>query len=138
MHSSLDSQVGAILIGKNILLWKELLVETGFPDLDIVDEVLGGIKLVGTANTSKAFPPGFTVAQQSVEQLQKQAVWRRRASVGKCQSSGDQRADDELWRQSLQEVEDGWLAGCVVLTTPKRRLAIGLRPLTGFALGGSP
>ena len=111
LHSSLDPQVGAVLKGKNILLWKELLIETEFPDLDIVDEVLGGIKLVGTASTSKAFPSGITVAQQSVEQLQKQAVWRRRASVGKCQSSGDQHADKELWRQSLQEVEDGWLGG---------------------------
>ena len=78
-------------------------------DLDIVDEVLGGIRLVGTASTSKAFPPGFTSAQQSVKQLQNQAKWHRRASVGKCRSSGDQEADDELWRQSLQEVEDGWL-----------------------------
>lgn len=38
-----------------------------------MDEVLDGIKLVGTANMSKAFPAGFTAAQQSV-QLQNQAT----------------------------------------------------------------
>ena len=111
LHSKLDPQVAAVLKGKNILLWKELLVETEFPDLEIVDEVMDGIRLVGTASTSQAFPRGVTAAQQSVKQLQSQAVWRRRTSVGKCNSSGDVEADHELWRQSLQEAEDGWLEG---------------------------
>ncbi len=111
LHDGLDSQVRAVLKDKKILLWKELLVETEFADLDIVDEVLGGIKLVGTASTSNEFPAGFTAAQQSVKQLQSQSIWRRRASVGKCTPSGDPEADEELWRQSLQEVDDGWLAG---------------------------
>ena len=87
------------------------MVETEFPDVEIVDEVMEGIRLVGTASTSQAFPRGFTAAQQSVKQLQSQAVWRRRTSVGKCNSSGDIEADHELWRQSLQEAEDGWLDG---------------------------
>ena len=46
-----------------------------------------------------------------MKQLQNQAKWRRRALVGKCRSSGDQEADNELWRQSLHEVEDGWPNG---------------------------
>ena len=111
LHSKLDPQVAAVLKGKNILLWKELLLETEFPDIEIGDEVMDGIRLVGTASTSPAFPHGFTAAQQSVKQLQSQAVWRRRTSVGKCKSSGDIDADNELWRQPLQETEDGWLEG---------------------------
>ena len=101
LHDGLDSQVRAVLKDKKILLWKELLVETAFADLDIVDEVLGGIKLVGTASTSNEFPVGFTAAQQSVKQLQSQSIWRRRASVGKCRRSGDPEADEELWRPDL-------------------------------------
>ena len=31
--------------------------------------------------------------------------------MGKCKSSGDIEADNELWRQSLQGTEDGWLDG---------------------------
>ena len=71
----------------------------------------GRHQISGTASASKAFRPGFTSAQQSVKQLQNQAKWRRRASVGKCRSSGDQEAANELWRQSIREVEDGWLNG---------------------------
>ena len=73
LHVSLDPQVRAVLKGKQILLWRELLVETEFTDLDIVDEVLGGIRLVGTANTSNEFP-AVTAAQQSVKQLQSQSI----------------------------------------------------------------
>ena len=59
------------------------------------------------SSTCQAFPAGFA-AQQSVKQLQAQTVWRRKASVAKCSSSGDHEADAELWRQ---EVEGGWLNG---------------------------
>ena len=44
LHAGLDHQVAAVLKGKRILLWRELLVETDCADLDIVDEVLGGIR----------------------------------------------------------------------------------------------
>ena len=53
----------------------------------------------------------MTPAQQTVEQLQAQAVWRRKATIGKCRSSGDDFADQELWSQSLAEADDGWLTG---------------------------
>ena len=111
LHEKLHPQVRAVLRGKKLLIWRELLVETGFPDLEIYDEVLEGIKLVGPACESGAFPSGLTSAQQSVSQLRSQAVWRRRTSIGKRRTSGDQEADLELWEQSLQEVQSGWLDG---------------------------
>ena len=111
LHSKLNPQVASVLQGKNLLIWKELLQQTGYPDLDIVNEVMEGIKLVGPATESKAFPAGMTPAQQTVEQLQAQAVWRRKATIGKCRSSGDDFADQELWSQSLAEADDGWLTG---------------------------
>ena len=33
------------------------------------------------------------------------------SGAGGPRESGDPEADEELWRQSLQEVDDGWLAG---------------------------
>ena len=38
-------------------------------------------------------------------------MWRRKASIGKCRSFGNASADTELWEQSLNEVEAGWLDG---------------------------
>ena len=111
LHETLHPHVLSVLKGKRLLVWRELMVETGYPDLEIFDEVTEGIKLVGPAHESQAFPSGLTPAQQSVGQSCFQAVWRRKTSIGKCRSSGNSSADTELWEQSLNEVEAGWLDG---------------------------
>ena len=111
LHETLHPQVRSVLKGKRLLIWRELMLETGYPDLEIFDEVTEGIKLVGPAHESQAFPSGLTPAQQSVGQLCSQAVWRRKTSIGKCRSSGNALADTELWEQSWNEVEAGWFDG---------------------------
>ena len=111
LHERLHQHVRSVLKGKRLLIWRELMVETGYPDLEIFEEVTEGIKLVGPAHASQAFPAGMTPAQQSVGQLEAQAIWRRRTSIGKCRSSGDTSADVELWEQSLGEAEAGWIDG---------------------------
>ena len=111
LHEGLHQHVRSVLKGKRLLIWRELMVETGYPDLEIFEEVTEGIKLVGPAHASQAFPAGMTPAQQSVVQLEAQAVWRRKTSIGKCRSSGDTAADVELWEQSLAEAEAGWIDG---------------------------
>ena len=111
LHETMPKEVRLVLQGKRILLWKHLLEETGFPDLHIVDEVAEGLKLVGSATKSGAFPSGLYPAQQTVEQLSQQSIWRRKSTIGKCRASDDAAADEELWSQSLQEVEQGWLSG---------------------------
>ena len=63
-HDRLHPQVRSVLKGKNLLIWRELLVETGYPDLEIFDEVTDGIRLVGPACESGAFPSGLTPSNQ--------------------------------------------------------------------------
>ena len=111
LHESLHPQVRSVLQGKRLLIWRELMVEAGYPDLEIFDEVTEGIKLVGPAHEPQAFLAGMTPAQPSVSQLRSQAIWRRKTSIGKCRTSGNTSADVELWEQSLNEVNDGWLDG---------------------------
>ena len=68
LHETLHPHVRSVLKGKRLLVWRELMVETGYPDLEIFDEVTEWIKLVGPAHESQAFPSGLTPAQQSVGQ----------------------------------------------------------------------
>ena len=44
-------------------------------------------------------------------QLKQQAVWRRRSTIRKRGSNGDKEVDAESWRQTLEEVSEGWLSG---------------------------
>lgn len=111
LHANMHPDIAKVLKGKRILLWKKLLEESGYEDLEVVDETIEGFSLVGTATVTKAYPLGPTPAQQSVNQLKEQAVWRRRSTIGKCASTGNAEVDSELWTQTMDECEAGWLSG---------------------------
>ena len=52
LHESLPPHLQALLKGKRLLLWKELLVEFGYPDKAIVDDIVSGFKLTGWAEST--------------------------------------------------------------------------------------
>ena len=56
---------------------------------------------MGPGTLSGAFPRGYKPPQQTPEQLRSQCVWRRKATL----------ADLELWDQTLQEAQQGWITG---------------------------
>ena len=111
LHSTMQPEVAKVLKGKRLLVWKKLLVESGYEDSQVVDEAIAGFPLVGASTVSDAFPRGATPAQQSVDELKRQAVWRRRSTIGKCGPTGDDQTDAEAWRQTLEEASEGWLSG---------------------------
>ena len=41
--------------GKRLLLWKETLIDLGYPDSAIIDEAIGGFSLTGWSNKSGVF-----------------------------------------------------------------------------------
>ena len=88
----LPQDVQLVLRGKRSLVWRRLLRETCYPDMGIVSGVVEGLKLVGSSTKSNAFPSGLYLAQQTVEQLSLQSIWRRRSKIGKCQASDDAEA----------------------------------------------
>ena len=111
LHTNMHPDIAKVLKGKRILLWRKLLEEAGYEDLEVVDETIEGFSLVGAATVSKSYPLGPAPAQQSVDQLKEQAVWRRRSTIGKCASTGDAMVDSELWTQTMDECAEGWLSG---------------------------
>ena len=111
LHENLHPDLQKVLAGKNTILWEQLLREYEFPDPGLVEEVRQGFELVGPANCSGVFPKFYKPPQQSVEKLMQQSLWRRKNTVAKCRPTGDGDADAELWSQTLQEVEQGWIDG---------------------------
>ena len=53
----------------------------------------------------------FKPPQQTPEQLRKQCAWRRKSAISKCSATGDCDADVDLWSQTLNEAEQGWILG---------------------------
>ena len=68
LHSSMHPDVARVLQGKRLLVWKQLLIETGYEDVQVVEETISGFPLVGPSTVTEVFPLGATPAQQSIAQ----------------------------------------------------------------------
>ena len=111
LHQSLEPELARVLKGKNLLVWKKLMEQTDFNDPTLFKELTNGFKLTGQACASPQFPKGFVPMQQTPEELQKKAVWLRKANMVKCKSSGRPDLDELVWKQTLEECAAGWMHG---------------------------
>ena len=111
LHKQLNPELARVLEGKNLLVWKELMKQTGFNDPSLFDEMVSGFKLVGQAKSSPQFPKGFVSMQQTPAELRKKAIWMRKANMVKCRSSGRPELDAQVWKQTLEECDAGWMHG---------------------------
>ena len=111
LHEQLDPELERVLAGKNLLVWKELMIQTGFDDPSLFDEMVSGFKLVGQAKSSPQFPKGFVSMKQTPEELRRKAIWMRKSNVVKCRSSGRPELDEQVWKQTLEECDAGWMHG---------------------------
>ena len=95
---------------KNILLFKKLLESTCFDDMGVVDLLLHGVPLVGCQEPPKGFKQQLVPATATQEELEKTAIWRRKALMAsmKAMPKEDQ---DELMKSATEEVEAGFLVG---------------------------
>ncbi len=85
--------------------------QTSFADDCIFDEMKSGFKLCGQANASGAFPLGHQPAQQSVDELRKQAKWLRASVIGKCKPFDGGDLDQVTWDKTIKERDLGWISG---------------------------
>ena len=112
LHSKLDPYVNKIVKSKKILLLRKLLDMTSYPDSEkLCDEIAHGFDLVGAAKKSHALPKRYKPASISVDELKSTSVWNRRCVLSKAKLTGDGSLDEQLWAETLGEVEKDWLRG---------------------------
>ena len=70
LHEGLESHLQHVLQGKRLLLMKEMLLDLGYPDSSLVDEIAKGFQLSGWLPKSKVFPPHVKRPQQSMAAVQ--------------------------------------------------------------------
>ena len=108
LRDTMDPVVANAIKQKRILVFKELLIETGFPDLGVCDELLKGAELTGEVHKTGMLPAKFSPPLLTEDMLAKQSELGARQPV---LSSGDDETDREVWRQTMEEVSKGWLKG---------------------------
>ena len=111
LKQSMEANVAEAVSSKRILLFKEMLCATGFPDIDVVDELILGSDLTGQVPTTGMLPGKFVPALLTVQELQKHSVMVRPKLDNDKTGSGDPDIDSTVWHKTLDEVAKGWLEG---------------------------
>ena len=92
---------------------KELLIEYKYADYKVVDEPVEGFTVTGKLVASGVWPKQIRPATMSIAELQQRGVWSNKMITSKCVSSGDSSIDTQVWEQTNEEVQKGWLLGTV-------------------------
>lgn len=110
LKRSLNKSVASRHESKNILLFKKLLEFTGFEDMDVVNLLLKGVPLVGCQEPPKGFKLQTVPATMTTSELEKSAVWRRKAMMSSLKSMPTE-DQEELMKATSEEVSSGFLVG---------------------------
>ena len=111
LNDRMDPKVASAVHNKRILVFKEMLIDTGFPDLGVVDELITGASLTGEVPATGMLPGKFTPAVATDAEIREAALRIRPKLDTDNLGSGDPIIDAEVWRKTLEEVERGWLQG---------------------------
>ena len=111
LKSQMDPVVANAVRQKRLKLFSEMLDFYKYPDKDVVNELVYGADLVGEVPKTQMLPVKFTPALLTVDALRSQSKLRRPHVEQDYRSSGDADIDNEVWRQTLEERDKGWLLG---------------------------
>ena len=106
-HNSLPEYMKVVLKGKKTKLFRELLQESGYDDMDVCTLVEQGVQLFGHHDLPPYAYTKIVPATSTVEQLQRESIWRRKA----LRAEHDEEATELLDAQSKEEVGRGFLSG---------------------------
>ena len=95
---------------QRLLLWKEILVDLEYPDYKVVDEICQGFPLTGWAEQSTVFQKQVRSPTVSLQQLTGMARGLNMAVVTSLETAEWQDVDEAAWQETMQEVDQGWLA----------------------------
>ena len=79
LHASLPASVEWVVHDKKIILWKSLLQECVYDDMDVVDFMTKGVPLVGTHHHPSCYAVKIKPATLTESELRESAIFCRQA-----------------------------------------------------------
>lgn len=111
LRSGLAPHVNQVTAGKSLCLFRRLLEETGFPDMEVCNIMEQGVSLTGIEPESPLYWKKYRPSLVTTQQLDHQAKWRRRAMTGKSMTEDELAQEQDLESETFSEVEAGFLQG---------------------------
>ena len=106
---SLPTHIQQSLKNKRVLLFKEMLEASHYPDKAVADDLARGFNLVGHLALPEGWAPDFRPATLSLEDLVELTQESNEQIVKEVASSTS--FTEELWQKSMEEVARGWSEG---------------------------
>ena len=110
LHALLPPHARVVLKGKSIVLFRHLLEEHSFPDMEVCD-LLQGVELVGKASRSPLFGEKIVQATTTPELLLQSSVSANQRICSRNVHERDPELGKILWETTLKECEQGFLEG---------------------------
>ena len=111
LHSKLPASVEKVVKDKKLLLWKSLLLECGYDDMEVVDFLIQGVPLVGTHNHPSCYAMKVKPATLTEAELRGSAAFCRRAL-----ESRKPQTDEPVFVEHLEETaSEAWVLGRAIL-----------------------
>ena len=107
LRREMDPLVEKAVRGKKLKLFGEMLDYYKYPDPGVVDELRVGADLTGDVKETGMLPFKFTPAVLTCDALRIQSELRRKRLMEDAKGSGDKAVDKEVWRQMLEECNQG-------------------------------
>ena len=109
LHDSLAPHLVPILMGKRLLLWKEILIDLAYSDVAVIDDVVKGFALTGWAPQTGVFHKHVRKPSLTTQELRKRAAGLNAAVTGSLENSTEGPHDQYAWDETMEEVQKGWL-----------------------------
>ena len=109
LHAKLDPGVEATVKDKNILLFKEMLIDCGYDDIAVADLLIFGVRVVGLLERIGIWRPD----PDKGPSIPKEAVWAnaKAAQARASKQPGTGAHAQELWDKTIEELNAGALQG---------------------------
>jgi hypothetical protein len=111
LHDTLPKHLQTVLKNKRLILFRQLLEESLYPDISIVDDMIKGIDVVGSTPCSGVFERKLKPSLIHPKQLQDDSHTVRTALRSTSHRTDDLEQSQAVWKQSLDEAQAGWLIG---------------------------
>ena len=111
LQKGLPEFLQKVLLGKRILVWKQLLERYGYDDMAVVNFMTRGVPLVGRHDTPGCYPELVRPATLTCEDLDRSACWRRKALLGKQNGVSNPDHTKHLEETAEEEIQMGFVEG---------------------------
>ena len=108
LHNNMEPHLQQVLHGKRLLVFQEMLNELGYPDDTLVQDICKGFPLSGWLPKSKVFPPAFKRPEHDMDTAKKTAKGVNHGICKQVAEPGDEALNEEVWKQTEEEVAKGW------------------------------